>query len=99
MLKGIFKCGSRRVKGCLKEVSSVFEGSFREMLRVFQVLLKGISINFKGVSRVFEKSSKGMSGNFQWCFKKVLKDKKVSRKFHESFKGISRVFQGRLKAV
>ena len=38
----------------------MFEGSFREILKVFQVRLKGVSSNFKGVSRVFERSLKGV---------------------------------------
>ena len=40
---------------------------------MFQLRLKGVLSNFKGVSRVFEKSLKGVSGKYHWCFKKVSK--------------------------
>ena len=33
---------------------------FSEVSRVFQVRLKGVSSNFKGVCRVFERSLKGV---------------------------------------
>ena len=68
----------------------MFQGSFREISRVFknisrvfQVRLKDISRDIKGL-RVFERSLNGVSRGFQGSF--------VSRKFQESFKGISRKF-------
>jgi len=73
------------------EASRVFQGSFREISKVFQVRLKGVSSNFKVVSRVFEISLKGgvseVSMALQCCFKGV------SRKCPRSFNEVSRVFQ------
>ena len=69
----------------------MFQGSFREVSKVFQIRLNGVSSNFKGVSRVFERSLKGVvmevSMVFQWWFKGV------SRVFQGSFQEGSRKFQ------
>ena len=50
--------------------SRVFQGSFREISRVFQEILKGISSSFRD-SRVFEGSS---TGKFLGCFKEVSRN-------------------------
>ena len=68
---------------------------------VFQVELKGVSTNFKGVSRVYEGSLKSVSVKFQWCFNGVSRVckgfKEVSKKFQGYLKVILRKFQGCFK--
>ena len=55
--------------GCLKSVSRMFQGGFRDILRMFEECLKEECLKgvpqecFKGVSRMF----KGVSRMFQGC--------------------------------
>ena len=69
---------SRQFKECLN-----FNGSFKEVLRVFQGC-------FKDVSRMFEGCFKSVSRKFQECFKEVsqLCFKKVLTKIERGFEGI-----------
>ena len=53
-----------------KGVSRKFPRSCNEVSSVFQGWLKGILKEFSMVSRVFERNSKGISMKFQMCFKK-----------------------------
>ena len=53
----------------------MFQGSFKNVSRVFQVGLKGISSTSKGISRVFERRLKCVSGKFK-------------KKFQGSFKSV-----------
>ena len=69
---------------------------FKESSKGVQVILKGISSNFKGVLRVFKKSSTGMAGKFYGDSRKFPRSFKSGSK---SVKGISRKFQRRLKTV
>ena len=43
-----FKGVSRKFKGCFKEVSTVFQGSFWEISRVLQKSFKGVSTKIEG---------------------------------------------------
>ena len=47
---------SRKFKESLK-----FKGCFKDVSRMFQLRLKGISSSYKGVSRLFERSFKVVS--------------------------------------
>ena len=60
---------------------SVFQGSFKGVLRMFQGYPKE-------VSRMFQESFESVSQKFQGCFKKV------SKTFQGCCKEVSRVFQG-----
>ena len=66
---------------------------------MFQIRLKGVSSNLKGVSRVSKRSLKHVSGKLHWSFKGVSRKFQASRAFEESFKGAlsfkwaSRVFK------
>ena len=64
MFQGSFKRVSWKFQGNLKDVSRKFRG--------FQIRLKGVSSNCKGVSRVFEGSLKMELEKFQWCFNAVV---------------------------
>ena len=73
-----FNCVSRMFTGKF-EVSSVFQGCSKEVLRVF-------SESFKGVSRRFQGRFKSVLRKFQGCFNEVSGNiKRVSRKFHRGF--------------
>ena len=67
-------------------VSRVFQGSFKGVLRKFQGC-------FKEVSRVLQGSFKGVLRRFQGC------SKEISRVFQGSFKEASRTFQKSFKGV
>ena len=45
-LKGV----SGKLKGCFKEVSTVFQGNFGEISRLFQESSKGVKVRLKGIS-------------------------------------------------
>ena len=66
---------SRKFKGCLN-----FLGSFKEVSRMFQEILKGVYRKFQG-------SSKDNSRKFKRCFKDIL------GKFHGCFNNLWREFQ------
>ena len=55
---------SRLFKECLK-----FKGSFKDVLRKFQVVLRRFQKSFKEVSKVFQGSFKGILRKFQGYFK------------------------------
>ena len=69
----------------------MFQGFFKEVLKVFQGSFKGVYRKFQGclqkVSRVFQGSFKSVSRNFQECFKEV------SVKFSKHIKIVSRLFK------
>ena len=69
-------------------ISKVFQGSFKEISRVFDRRLKGVFGSFMGV---------GCVNAVSWVFQGSFKE--VSRKFQGHFKKGPRVFQGRLKGV
>ena len=62
------------LNGCLREVSKVFQGSFKEVLRVFQVR-EGCSESplrvTQGSFKASERSSKGVSRQFEDVFRKI----------------------------
>ena len=57
---------SRLFKGCLK-----FQGSFKEVLRVFTKVLRKFKWCFKEASRVFQESFREISRQFQESFKGI----------------------------
>ena len=58
---------SRKIEGCLK-----FQGSFKEVLRVFTKVLRKFTWCFKEASRVFQESFREISMVFQKSFKGVF---------------------------
>ena len=70
-----FNVVSRQFKGYLK-----FNGSFKEVLRVFHGSFKGVSRKF---NECFKEDSRVFQGSFRGCFKRV------SRLFQVLFKGVS----------
>ena len=82
--------------------------SFKSILKMIEVYLKGVFSgfhghlkefqrefqgSFKGISRMFQRSFKGIPRKFLWCFKEV------SRVFQWSITWVSRVFKKSLKSV
>ena len=82
----------------------LFQGSFKEVSRVFQE-------RFWGASRKFQESFKGVARKIEGCFNGVVSGcqgcvERVQWLFEKSLKGVSgyfmellRVFQGRLWGV
>ena len=90
------------LQGYLRGVCLMFQGRFKEGLRM-------LAESFKGVWK-FQGSFKGINYKFQWCFNKFVRVFEVSRKFQgcfkedlrvftESFKGVSRKFKGSFREV
>ena len=65
------------LRGYFNEVSRVFQGSFKGVLRMFQGYLKE-------VSRMFQESFEGVSRKFKGCFKE-----KSRREFQKNFHVVS----------
>ena len=68
----------KNYKGCFKEVSNVFQESFKGFSRKIEWCFKGVSRYFKGVSRKIKGFSKKPL-KFKRCFKKISNN--VSRVF------------------
>ena len=78
-----FKGDSRKFQRCLRKVSKVFKGCFKEVLRVSQVRFWGAPRDLQDVSKT------------KWCFKGVSRQfqrrfKEVSRVLKGSVECISR---------
>ena len=63
--------GCLKFPGCFKEVSRMFQGSFKGVFRKFQECFHEVSRlfhgSFKSVSRKFQERFKEVSGKFQGC--------------------------------